>query len=153
MTIVKRYELTDHDWALIAPLLPRQRRGGRWNDHRVVLNGMFWVLRSGSSWRDMPERYGKWQTIYDRFTRWRRDGTFEKIARALRGRMDGEGRIEWDLVCVDATSVRALKAAAGAGKKGARTSPKTTPSDARGAAGGRSSTSPSTGEASRSARS
>lgn len=153
MTIVRRYELTDHDWKRIEPELPRQQRGGRWDDYRTVLNGMFWVLRSGSSWRDMPERYGKWQTVYDRFTRWRRDGTFERIACALRERLHGEGRIEWELVCVDATSVRAMKAAAGAGKEGARTSRGTTRSDARAAAGGPSATSRSTRGARRSARS
>lgn len=127
MTIVRRYEFTDEDWALIAPLLPRQRRGGRWNDHRTVMNGMFWVLRSGSAWRDMPERYGTWQTIYDRFVRWRRDGTLDRIAAALRERLHGGGRIEWEMWCVDGTSVRAAKPAAGARKKTPpRTSRKTT---------------------------
>lgn len=153
MTIIRRYELTDHDWTLIEPLLPKQRRGGKWNDHRTVLNGIFWVLRSGSAWRDMPERYGKWQTIYDRFVHWRRDGTFGRIAQALRGRLDGEGRIEWDLVCVDGTNVRAMKAAAGAGKTRAPTSRKTTPSGVPAAAGDPRSTSPSTPPASRSTRS
>ena len=71
MTFVRRYEFTDEDWAQIEPLLPKQARGGKWNDHRTVMNGMFLVLRSGSAWRDMPEHYGKWQTIYDRFVRWR----------------------------------------------------------------------------------
>lgn len=52
----RRYELADDGWGRIAPLLPRQRRGGRWGDHRTVLNGMFWVLNSGAQWRDMPER-------------------------------------------------------------------------------------------------
>ncbi|MEX2219389.1 MAG: IS5 family transposase [Phycisphaerales bacterium] len=121
MTIVRRYELSDGDWALIGPLLPRQGRGGRWNDHRTVMNGMFWVLRSGSAWRDMPERYGKRQTIYDRFVRWRRDGTLDRIAGVLRERLHGEGRIEWEMWCVDGTSIRAAKAAAGArGARGAR---------------------------------
>ena len=62
MIIMRRYELTDHDRALIESAcggMPKQRGGGKWNDHRTVLNGIFWVLRSGSEWRDMPERYGK----------------------------------------------------------------------------------------------
>jgi transposase len=126
MGIVRRYELSDEDWALIEPLLPRQGRGGKWNDHRTVMNGMFWVLRSGSAWRDMPERYGKWQTIYDRFVRWRRDGTLDKIADTLRERLHGEGRIEWEMWCVDGTNIRAAKAAAGALKKSGKTSRRTT---------------------------
>ena len=117
MTVVRRYEFTDQDWALIEPLLPKQERGGKWNDHRIVLNGMFWVLRSGSAWRDMPERNGKWQTIYDRFVRWRTDGTLDKIADTLKERLHGEGRIEWEMWCVDGTNVRAAKPAAGARKK------------------------------------
>ena len=127
MTIVRRFEFSDADWAEIEPLLPKQKRGGKWNDHRTVMNGMFWVLRSGSSWRDMPERYGKWQTIYDRFVRWRTDGTLDKIADTLKERLHGEGRIEWDMWCVDGTNVRAAKAAAGARKKTPKTSRKTTP--------------------------
>jgi transposase len=114
MTTVRRYEFTDEDWALVAPLLPAQKRGGKWNDHRTVMNGMFWVLRSGSAWRDMPERYGKRQTIYDRFVRWRRDGTLDRIADTLKERLHGDGRIEWDMWCVDGTNVRAAKPAAGA---------------------------------------
>ena len=55
MTIVRRYEFSDEDWAQIEPLLPKRERGGKWNDHPTVTNGMFWVLRSGSAWRDMPE--------------------------------------------------------------------------------------------------
>jgi len=126
MTIIRRYEFTDQDWTHIEPLLPTQRRGGKWNDHRTVMNGMFWVLRSGSAWRDMPERYGKWQTIYDRFVRQRRDGTLDRIAAALRERLHGQGRIDWDMWCVDGTNIRASKPAAGARKKTTKKSRKTT---------------------------
>lgn len=90
------------------------------------MNGMFWVLRSGSAWRDVPERYGKWHTIYDRFTEWRRDGTLDRIARALRERLHGEGRIEWSMWCVDGTNIRAAKAAAGAGTRKKRGNPSRT---------------------------
>ncbi|MBL8606993.1 MAG: transposase [Myxococcales bacterium] len=55
MTVVRRYEFGDRYWAEIELLLPKQERGGKWNDHRTVMNGMFWVLRSGSAWRDVPE--------------------------------------------------------------------------------------------------
>lgn len=136
----KRYELEDPEWELIAPLLPKQSRGGKWADHRTVLNGMFCILRSGSAWRDLPERYGKWQTVYDRFNRWKNDGTVDRICKALRVRLDKEGKIDWDVWCVDGTSVRASKAAAGGGKKGAKTSPKISRWAARAADGDQSST-------------
>ena len=71
-----RYELTDHEWAAIRPMLPNKPRGvPRVNDRRV-LNGIFWVLRSGAPWRDLPENYGPYTTCYNRFVRWRRAGNF-----------------------------------------------------------------------------
>lgn len=137
---MRRHELSDEEWALVEPLLPKQRRGGKWNDHRAMLSAMMWVLRTGAPWRDLPERFGKWQSVYDRFNRWRKDGTFDKIARALRIRLDKEGKIDWDLWCIDGTSVRAARAAAGGGKKGAKQSPKTTRWVAQEAGGDPSST-------------
>jgi transposase len=112
-----RGDLSDAQWKLIEPLLPKQKRGGRWNDHRTMLDGILWVLRTGAPWRDLPERYGKWQSVYDRFNRYRKDGTFERVLRALRIRLDKDGHIDWDLWCVDGSSVRGSRAAAGASKK------------------------------------
>jgi transposase len=112
-----RGDLSDAQWRLIEPLMPRQARGGKWNDHRVVFDGILWVLRTGAPWRDLPERYGKWPSVYDRFNRWRKDGTFERVLKALRIRLDKAGHIDWDLWCVDGSSVRASRAAAGASKK------------------------------------
>jgi transposase len=67
-----RYELTDHEWAAIKPMLPNKPRGvARVNDRRV-LNGIFWVLRSGAPWRDLPDSFGLYTTCYNRFVRWRR---------------------------------------------------------------------------------
>ena len=66
--MVRRYELNDDQFALLEPHLPTQQGPGRpWEDHRRILNGLFWKLCSGASWRDIPERYGPWQTIYDRY--------------------------------------------------------------------------------------
>ena len=79
-----RGDVSDEQWALIEPLLPRQKRGGKWNDHRTTFNGMLWVLRTGAPWRDLPERYGKWASVYHRFNRWRQDGTIERVLKALR---------------------------------------------------------------------
>jgi transposase len=116
-----RYDLTDAQWDGIAPLVPdRYHRGtaGRpWNDHRPVVNGALWHLHTGAPWPDTPERYGPWQTVYDRFSRWRRDGTWARVLDALLLRLDGHGLIERDLWCIDATVNRAHVAAAGAGKK------------------------------------
>ena len=78
-----RYELSDHEWAVIKPMLPNKPRGvPRVNDRRV-LNGIFWVLRSGAPWRDLPESYGPPTTCYNRFVRWRRAGVWDRIMEAL----------------------------------------------------------------------
>ena len=78
-----RYELTDHEWAAIRPLLPNKPRGvPRVNDRRV-LNGIFWVLRSGAPWRDLPQAFGPYTTCYNRFVRWRRAGVWRRIMNAL----------------------------------------------------------------------
>lgn len=134
---MRRFELTDEQWKMIEPVLPKQARGGRWNDHRRTLDGMLWVLRCGSPWRDMPERYGSWKTVYSRFRRWTDDGTLDKILARLRARIDHDGLIDWDtqhqVGCVDGSNIRASKAAAGGGLRGAPQSPKTTPSDGQGA--------------------
>jgi transposase len=102
---------------MLKGLFPKQGRGGRWNDHRTLLNGMLWILRSGAPWRDLPQRYGNFKTVHHRFSRWRRDGTFDRILKALQIRLDKQGKIDWDLWLVDGTNVRASRAAAGARKK------------------------------------
>ena len=138
-----RYELTDCEWAAIKPFLPNKPRGvPRVNDRRV-LNGTFWVLRSGAPWRDLPERYGKFGTVNARFNRWRREGLFDKILKALQIRLDKQGKIDWDLWLVDGTNIRASRAAAGAHKKSTRSTssnPMTTTWAAAVADGAQSST-------------
>lgn len=125
----RRYELTDEAWQRLEPLMPTQQRGGRWNDHRTVLNGMFWILNSGAQWRDMPERYGKWQSVYARYRRWTRDGLFGRMLDRLHLSLDADGRIDWSVFNVDGSNIRANRSAAGARKKGGKTSPRTTPWD------------------------
>ena len=116
---MRRHELSDTEWQILEPLLPHHgRKGGQWKDHRTLLNGMFWRLRTGAPWRDLPERYGPWYTIYDRFNRYRKDGTLDRMTEALQGRLDDQGLIEWALWCVDGSVMRASRAAAGAGQKG-----------------------------------
>jgi transposase len=118
--VVGRGELTDKAWAQLAPLLPRNgRRGGRWRDHRTVINGILWKLRTGAPWRDLPERYGPWTTCYDRFVRWRRNGTWDWLLAHAQTKSDAVGELEW-IVSVDSTSVRAHQHAAGARHRPAR---------------------------------
>ena len=116
---MKRHELTDEQWALIESLVPqtRARTGRPPRDRRVLLNGIFWILHTGAPWRDLPERFGPWQTVYHHFSKWRRDGVFAEIIEALQITLDENGLIDWDLWCVDGANVRAARAAAGADKK------------------------------------
>ena len=83
-----RYELADNEWSAIRPMLPNNPRGvPRVNDRRV-LNGIFWVLRSGAPWRDLPDDFGPYTTCYNRFVRWRRAGVWAKIMKAFAGAHD-----------------------------------------------------------------
>ena len=78
-------ELTDEQWERVKPILPPQRGsiGRPPNDHRAVLGGILWVARTGSSWREMPEEYGKWETAYRRHELWSKQGLWRRILRAL----------------------------------------------------------------------
>ena len=128
--VVRRHELSDAEWAVLSRLLPASGVAGRpRSDDRVVLNGIVWKLRTGSSWRDVPERYGSWQTLYTRFRRWALDGTFSRMLQAVQAEKDAAGDIDW-LVSVDSTIVRVHQHATG-GKKGLPTGTKRqiTPSD------------------------
>ena len=117
----RRHELSDAEWARIAPLLPpRETRGTYYRDHRTILNGMLFWLATGVPWRDLPERYGPWQTVYARFRRWTREGLWQRILDQLHRDLDAAGQIDWELWCIDGSHVRAHKAAAGAGGKHAR---------------------------------
>jgi transposase len=112
--MVGRGELTDKAWDWIEPLLPKNgRRGKQWQDHRRVINGILWKLRTGAPWRDLPERYGPWQTCYDRFARWRRDGTWDRLLAHAQTESDAIGEVVWE-VSVDSTIARAHQHVAGA---------------------------------------
>nr|WP_229915881.1 MULTISPECIES: IS5 family transposase [Streptomyces] len=114
-----RHELSDAEWEFIRPLLPRSERGRRRLDDRTVLNGIVWKFRTGTAWRDVPERFGSWATLHTRFRRWAKDGTFERMLREAQARADAAGEVNW-LVSVDSTIVRAHQHAAGAPKRGLR---------------------------------
>lgn len=113
-------ELKDEQWEVLRPLLPRQRGPGRrWRDHRQVIEAVFWQLRTGAPWRDLPVEYGPWQTAYERFLRWREDGTWDQFYQKLLSRLAELEQIDWTLLCIDGSNIRGSRAAAGAGKKGA----------------------------------
>jgi transposase len=121
----RRYELTDEEWTRIEALLPAQKPAtGRENmDHRTIVNGMIWVLRSGAPWRDLPERYGKWTTVYSRFQRWSKAGVWGKVLSALQEQADAQGTLNWDVHFVDGSVIRAHQHAAGAKKVTQRPKP------------------------------
>ncbi|MDX2058276.1 MAG: IS5 family transposase [Gemmatimonadales bacterium] len=114
---MRRYELTDPQWAILEPFFPPThsgRAGHPWSDHRPIVNGLLWLLHTGAAWRDLPERYGPFQTAHDRLTRWRADGTWNRIVEALLRQLDQAGRLDPDTWILDATILRATRDAAGA---------------------------------------
>ena len=114
-----RGDLTDKQWQKLQPLLPAQKpQTGRPNiSHRKVINGILWVLRTGAPWRDMPTRYGKWQTVSSRFYRWRQAGIWDAVLTALQAESDQKGELDWEIHFVDGTIIRAHQHAAGAKKQ------------------------------------
>jgi transposase len=111
-----RFDLTDVEWSLIAPLLPNKPRGVPRQDDRRVLSGIFYILRTGSPWRDLPERYGPYTTVYNRFNRWARAGVWVHVFETLAAKSPGS------MALIDSSIIRAHQHAAG-GKKGARITP------------------------------
>src|SRR5579875_8393 len=125
--MIRRHELTDAQWAVLAPLLPPQRAatGRPAKDHRTIINAILWRLRTGVPWRDIPERYGPWQTVYTRFRRWQQAGVWERVLAELQTDADDRGALDWELHFLDGTTIRAHPHAAGA-KKGAAIKPSAT---------------------------
>ena len=116
---MKRHQLTDEQWSLVEPCLSRRRAqtGRPPRDPRLMLDGIFWILGTGAPWRDLPERFGPWQTVYDHFRNWRKSGVFARIIEVLQVKLDQRGLIDWELWGIDGASVRAARAAGGADQK------------------------------------
>src|ERR1043166_4630018 len=127
-----RFDLSDEEWALLVPLLPKNRKSARVDDRRI-LNAIFYMLRTGMPWRDLPERYGPYTTAYNRFNRWSRRGIWKRIFDTLASKSRDS------LYLIDSTIVKAHRSASGA--KGGR---KIRRSASAGAAGRRKSTRSST---------
>ena len=103
-----RGDLTNEQWARLEPLLPKGKKSGRpptWSK-RQLIDGIRWRTRTGAPWRDVPARYGPWQTVYGLFRRWQRDGTWQRILTGLQAQADAKGLITWE-VSVDSTIARA----------------------------------------------
>lgn len=133
--MAKRYELPDAAWDLVADIFHEPRRSGRPRaDDRLMLNGILWVLCSGAAWRDMPERFGPWSTVNQRFRDWRNRGSFDQMLKRLHIKLNEQGLIDPQTWMIDSTAVRATRASSGAGKKGGLKNRKIMHSGAAGAA-------------------
>src|SRR5918997_1876435 len=116
-----RGDLTDKEWRRLEPLLPPQKTqepGEQYRDHRQVINGILWVLRTGAPWRDLPERYGPWGTCYSRFRRWTNQGIWKSVLEQLQAQEDAAGNLDWQEAALDSSTIKAHPHAAGAPKKG-----------------------------------
>lgn len=111
---MQRHALTDREWGGLEPLLPKQHTGRPPKDHRVIINAILWLARTGAPWRDLPERFGPWCTVATRFYRWTRSGLWDRVLGELRRMADARGGIDWEVHMIDGTNVRAHRSAAGA---------------------------------------
>ena len=113
--VIRRYEVTDDEWERVKCYIPEKQeshsRGRPSKDSRTMFDGIFWIFRSGASWRDLPNRYGPWQTVYKRFAKWSEAGIFEKIFTDLAAEADMQD------ISIDSTCIKVYKASAGAKKR------------------------------------
>lgn len=112
----RRGDLTNRQWQRLEPLLPAQKPqvGRPANDHRTTINGILWVLRTSAPWRDLPERYGAWETVSGRFYAWQRHGVWQHILESLQQQADEQGNLNWEIHQVDGSVIRAHQHGAGA---------------------------------------
>lgn len=114
-----RHRLTDEQWDCIVDVFSKAADTGRpRSDWRMVFDGILWIMRTGSPWRDLPKEFGPWQTVWRLFDRWNRDGTLDKALQRLQASRIDAGELDQELWCIDGTVVRAARCAAGGGKKG-----------------------------------
>jgi len=111
-------ELTDEQWTIVEPLLPKpvKRADGKGRprvDNRAILNGILWVMRTGAPWHDMPNRYPPYQTCHRRFQEWVKAGTFEAVLRKLVEDVKERGDLDLTECFIDGTFVMAKKGAQG----------------------------------------
>jgi len=109
---MQRYELTDEQWNLIEPLLPgcKGDPGAHGKDNRRFVNAVVWIARTGAPWRDLPRRFGEWNSVYQRFNRWSKSGVWTRVFQAVK-------LPDWEALLLDSTIIRAHQHAAGAAPK------------------------------------
>jgi len=122
-------DLTKEQWAVLEPLVPRPRRrqdgrGRPWRDAREVLSGILWILRTGAPWADLPERYPPYQTCHRRFQQWVRDGTLERVLRALAADLAERGGLDVSEAFIDGAFAGAKKGAPASGRPNAARGPR-----------------------------
>jgi transposase len=118
-----RHGLTDEQWEVLSVSFGQPAATGRPpRERREVFEGILWILRAGAPWRDLPEEFGPWQTVWRLFDEWNSDGTLEEAFRRLQRLCAEAGEISDELWCLDGTIVRAARCAAGGGKKRIRRS-------------------------------
>lgn len=112
----RRGDLSQTQWQKLKPLLPPQKPavGRPSHNHRTIINGILWVLRTGVPWGDLPERYGTWETVSGRFYHWRRTGLWSQLLAQLQQQADADGNLNWDIHFVDGSVIRAHQHAGGA---------------------------------------
>ncbi|RMG08933.1 MAG: transposase [Planctomycetota bacterium] len=115
-----RHEPTNEQWRRIRDLFPRPAtRRGKPRHPRRLLDGVFWIFRTGAPWRGLPERCGPGKTVWRRFDPWRREGRLDRAKQRLLAHRNEAGELGWDLWCADGTSIRAARCASGGRKGGA----------------------------------
>ena len=115
---MRRHELTDDQWDQIEDFFPPNgNRGNQWKNYRLMVNGIIWILATGSAWRDLPKRFGPWKSVYERFRMCSPNGFLDKMASKFQSNLQSKGRIDWSLFNIEGTSVRGHKSVAGAKKK------------------------------------
>jgi transposase len=116
---MNRGDLSNEQWEILKPLLPplKPHTGKPNHDHRQVGNDILWILRTGAPWRDLPERYRKWESVSTRFYRWQKAHIWQQVLEHLQADADKQGNLDWGVHYVDRTVIRANLHAVG-GKKG-----------------------------------
>ncbi len=118
-----RHRLTDEQWAWISDQFPEPEGTGRPpSSPRKMFDGILWILRTGAPWRDLPEEFGPWQTVYHHFNAWSSDGTLDAVLKTMMDAMSEDDEFDHEIWSIDGTIVRAARCAAGGGKKRIRES-------------------------------
>ena len=110
----RRYEISDEQWERIKEMFPRAKTGRPGKDSRLIFNAILWIVCSGAPWRDLPERFGSWKTVYSSFCKWRDEGTLFRVFEDLKKDSDYEN------LSIDSTTVKDFQSSAE--KKGAKNS-------------------------------